>query len=180
MPNLLSCFGHDPVKITKQGNEYWYISPFRYEKESSFHTSYLGGKWIWNDFGRGDVQGSGTVIGFLEMHENVDISGALQILKNLFPHQGRAVSRNNLKRMPLFKDISFSEEVSSNAPIEETLVIKEISNQIWHKGLIGYLTGERKIDHKLAIKYLKHIRYENIKTGKIYDTLGFENECWRF
>ncbi len=53
MPELLNCFGHQPVNIIKQGREYWYISPFRYEKEPSFHTSYLGGKWIWNDFGRG-------------------------------------------------------------------------------------------------------------------------------
>lgn len=83
MPELLGRFGHEPVKLANQGGEYWYISPFRYEKEPSFHTSYLGGKWIWNDFGRGDVAGSGTVIGFLEMHENVNVSGALQILKNL-------------------------------------------------------------------------------------------------
>ena len=42
MPDLLSAFGHMPVRATKQGAEYWYISPFRYEKEPSFHTSYLG------------------------------------------------------------------------------------------------------------------------------------------
>ena len=85
MTELLSCFGHEPVESRYNGRELWYISPFRYEKQPSFHTTNVGDKWIWNDFGRGDVKGSGTVIGFLEMHENVDVSGALQILKNLFP-----------------------------------------------------------------------------------------------
>ncbi|MCB0633947.1 MAG: toprim domain-containing protein [Lewinella sp.] len=180
MPDLLSYFGHEPVRTAKQGSEYWYVSPFRYEKAASFHTSYLGGKWIWNDFGRGDVQGSGTVIGFLEMHENVDVSGALKILKELFPHKGRAVSTESLRRMPLFKNLSISEKKESNDPIADKLVIREIKDQIWDKALIGYLAGERKINHRLAVKYLKHIQYENIETGKIYNTLGFENESGDF
>lgn len=180
MPDLLNVFGHEPVRSAKQGNEYWYISPFRYEKEPSFHTSYLGGKWIWNDFGRGDIQGSGTVIGFLELHENVNVSGALRILKELFPHQGRIVSTRELSKMPLFKGISIAKPKKGTAPIAEKLVIQEIKDQVWDKGLIGYLAGERKIDHKLALPYLKHIIYENTETGKLYNTLGFENESGDF
>jgi hypothetical protein len=176
MPDLLSAFGHDPVHITKSGSEYWYVSPFRYEKEPSFHTSYLGGKWIWNDFGRGDVQGSGTVIGFLEMHENVNVSGALKILKELFPNKGIPVSTESLKRMPLFKDVSFRIPQKPRAAPEEKLVVKEVKQEVWDKGLIGYLAGERKIDHRLALPYLKHIIYEHVDTGKQYNTLGFENE----
>ena len=180
MPDLLDRFGHQPVNITKQGREYWYISPFRYEKEPSFHTSYLGGKWIWNDFGRGDIKGSGTVIGFLEMHENLGVSGALKILKELFPHQGRAVSVASLQATPLFKNLSLNQKPKSNDPTEDTLVIHEVKEQIWDKRLIGYLAGERKINHKLALPYLKHIKYTNVQTGKSYDTLGFINESGDF
>ena len=180
MPELLSSLGHEPVRISRQGSEYWYISPFRFEKEASFHTSYIGDKWIWNDFGRGDVKGSGTVIGFLELHENVDVSGALQILKNLFPHKGRAVTTQSLRRMPLFKGISLTEKEQSNHPVPDKLVIREIDDRIRDKNLIGYLAGERKINHKLAIRYLKEIRYENTDTGKMYNTLGFENESGDF
>jgi 5S rRNA maturation endonuclease (ribonuclease M5) len=176
MPELLAFFGHLPFRVAKQGQEYWYISPFRYEKEASFHTSYLGGKWIWNDFGRGDVQGSGTVIGFLQMHENVDVSGALKILKEIFPQKGRAVSTSTLKKLPLFKSITLTEKRKSNDPVADKLVIREIKDEIWDKGLIGYLTGERKINHKLALPYLKHIIYDNTETGKTYNTLGFQNE----
>ena len=51
LPDLLEQLGHIPVKTAKAGRELWYRSPFRDEKEPSFHTSFLGGKWIWNDFG---------------------------------------------------------------------------------------------------------------------------------
>ena len=50
LPDILSRLGHQPTEIKNGGNEYWYRSPFRKEKEASFHTSFLGGKWIWNDF----------------------------------------------------------------------------------------------------------------------------------
>ena len=176
MPDLLSAFGHEPVRISKGGSEYWYISPFRYEKEPSFHTSYLGGKWIWNDFGRGDIQGSGTVIGFLEMHENVNVSGALKILRGLFPGQGVPVSSQNLRRMPLFKDASIRKPQDRSLVLEEKLIVKEVRQEVRDKDLIGYLAGERRINYKLALPYLMQITYENTDTGKTYNTLGFENE----
>ena len=59
-------------------------------------------------------------------------------------------------------------------------LIKDIKDRILDKNLIGYLAGERKIDHRNAVKYLKHIQYENVKTGKTYNTLGFENESGDF
>ena len=46
LPDIMSRLGYEPTEITKGGAEYWYCSPFRKEKEPSFHTSYLGGKWI--------------------------------------------------------------------------------------------------------------------------------------
>ena len=180
MPELLCCFGHEPAESRNSGRELWYISPFRYEKQPSFHTTNVGDKWIWNDFGRGDVEGSGTVIGFLEMHENVDVSGALQILKNLFPNKGRVVSFENLRHTPLFKNISLAEPKPANESTADTMVVKSINHRILDKNLIGYLAGERKIDYRNAVKYLKHIQYENVKTGKIYNTLGFENESGDF
>lgn len=176
LPDLLSAFGHDPVSVTKHGYEYWYNSPFRYEKEPSFHTSYLGGKWIWNDFGRGDVQGNGNVIGFLQLHENVTVSEALQILRNLFPHKGQGVLWSKVNKLPLFQDISLSQKELGAAPAENNLEITKVREQVWDKSLIGYLAGERSIDYQLAVKYLKHISYTNKKTGKTYQTLGFENE----
>lgn len=176
MPELLRCFGHQPVRTTQRGNEYWYISPFRYEKESSFHTSYLGGKWIWNDFGRGNVQGNGTVIGFVQLHENLDVKGTLQLLKSMFPNRGRPVSLDALRLTPLFKDIELAGSSKVDIKGQETLQILQIKEQIWNKALIGYLAGERQINHRLVRPYLRHIHYQNTATGQSYDTLGFVNE----
>ena len=176
MPELLRCFGHQPVHSAQRGNELWYISPFRYEREPSFHTSYVGGKWIWNDFGRGDVQGKGTVIGFIQLHENTDVKGALQLLKNIFPNRGRAVSLEALRLTPLFKDVELASPQATSTGKDETLIIREVKEQIWHKGLIGYLAGERRIDHKLVKPYLRHICYENSSNGQLYDTIGLVNE----
>ena len=176
MPNLLRHFGHEPVRLTKQGREYWYISPFRYEKEPSFHTSFVGDKWIWNDFGRGDVQGSGTAIGFLQLHENVDVSRALQILKNLFPSEGREVTNSNLQRLSLFKSISLSEKISNPNSAPQKLKTLEVNEQTRDKALVGYLAGERKINHRHAVNYLHQVKYEIVETGKVYNTLGFQNE----
>lgn len=174
MPELLSCFGHEPVSKSKNGNELWYISPFRYEQEPSFHTSYLGDKWIWNDFGRGDVKGNGTVLGFLQLHEMVGISEALQILKNLFPYWGTPVSFDTISRLPLFKDVII--EKPPQSPKAETLVIESVNEKVWDKNLIGYLAGERCINHTIALPYLVCIKYTNAQTGKSYQTLGFANE----
>ena len=180
MPDLLSSFGHEPVRSEKDGNELWYISPFRYEKEPSFHTSYLGGKWIWNDFGRGDIKGSGTVIGFIELHENVGISEALQILKSLYPGKGMPVLESDFKRMPLFKELSTHLADLSKNDSSQKLIVDSVKHQIWDKGLIGYLAGERCINHRLALKYLQCIEYSNVQTGKTYKTLGFANDSGDF
>ena len=51
LPEIMARLGYQPTKEAKGGIEYWYNSPFRAEKEASFHTTYKGGKWIWNDFG---------------------------------------------------------------------------------------------------------------------------------
>ncbi|MCI5091193.1 toprim domain-containing protein [Phaeodactylibacter sp.] len=176
LPELLSVFGHEPVKITKSGHEYWYNSPFRYEKEPSFHTSYLGGKWIWNDFGRGDVKGNGNVIGFLKLHENVSVSESLNILRNLFPHRGQPISWNKVKKLPLFENMSLAGQGAPSQKDQGSLKIESTTEKIWDKALIGYLAGERCINHKLALPYLACIKYTNAQTGKSYQTLGFANE----
>jgi hypothetical protein len=46
LPELLAKLGHKPIKETKGGFELWYNSPFRKENDASFHTSFIGGKWI--------------------------------------------------------------------------------------------------------------------------------------
>ena len=80
LPDLLSRFGYEPIKITQGGRELWYPSPFRKEKTASFHTTFKGDKWIWNDFG----DSGGNVIDFVMRHEGLLFKEALAFLRNMY------------------------------------------------------------------------------------------------
>ena len=59
LKDLLARLGFAPDHEAK--GEFWYRSPFREEKEPSFHLKEDSGKWFWNDFGAGE---GGNVIAF--------------------------------------------------------------------------------------------------------------------
>lgn len=62
-----------PTKI--RGNNYWYLSPLRAEKEASFKID--RNKNVWYDHGAGK---GGTVVDFVMQYFNCDVSRALQKL----------------------------------------------------------------------------------------------------
>lgn len=175
LPELLSRLGYEPVKVTKSGRELWYRSPFRSEKEPSFHTSFLGGKWIWNDFG----DAGGNVLDFVMRHQGVQFKEALAFLRNLyhgslFEHPGRA---GGISRKPSslvsFQQQSDAEETVAEAQRElEFLEAHEIRNPI----ILDYLEQQRKIPAELAMLYLKEVQYRNKTRNKIFFAFGMENE----
>ncbi len=66
MTDYLSSLGYEPTKI--RGNDYWYLSPFRQEKEASFKINRC--KNIWYD--RGLAKG-GNVIDFVTEHYRYNV-----------------------------------------------------------------------------------------------------------
>jgi hypothetical protein len=165
LPDIMSRLGYEPTEITKGGAEYWYCSPFRKEKEPSFHTSYLGGKWIWNDF----ADSGGTVIDFVMRHEgHTKVSDALQFLESLC--QGQS-SRSN--RKPDNSLFSFQQQSVPQARQLEFIEAREIENPV----IMEYLTKKRKISDFLVRKYLKEIHYRNLANGKEYFAFGMENRA---
>ena len=167
LPEIMSRLGHEPISIKKGGNEYWYNSPFRAEKDASFHTSYLGGKWIWNDFG----DSGGTVIDFIMRHENYSmVSDALKFLDDMYGKVG-----NTIKSKPRF---SFQPQNFQNAKIQQSekelefLSAKPIENTL----IISYLTKDRNINKEIVLKYLEEVRYRNLNTQKEYFAFGMKNE----
>ncbi|MEL6945651.1 MAG: hypothetical protein AAFO82_23590 [Bacteroidota bacterium] len=107
LPDIMAHLGYQPIKVVKNGLELWYNSPFRAEKAPSFHTSFLGGKWIWNDFG----DKGGTVIDFVMRHENYfSVGQALQFLERF----ENAPSKNQLpfsfQQQKRFKPENFQAE----------------------------------------------------------------------
>lgn len=157
LPQIMSRLGYEPIKITKNGNEYWYSSPFRNEKAPSFHTSFLGGKWIWKDFG--DI--GGTVIDFIMRHENYNsVSHALKFLDKMF---GNTNLKSTNKTLSKFININ-----------EKTLVLDEVKG-LQHPALIEYLTDERAINFSTANNYLNEIHFHNTENNKKYFALGMLN-----
>lgn len=166
LPDILSRLGHQPVQIKKGGQEYWYNSPFRAEKDASFHTSYLGGKWIWKDF----ADEGGTVIDFIMRYKNIpNVAQALSVLDEMF--QGQLTQSS----------LSFQQQHSAQAETElEITSQKELkflsATQIKNPLILNYLTKVRGIDRKIALKHLQEVRYKNLNNGKEYFAFGIQNE----
>ena len=160
LPDLMGRLGYEPTSIKKEGKEYWYLSPFRKEKDASFHTSFLGGKWIWNDFGdRG-----GTVIDFVMCHESYHrVSDALFFLDNVFNQKALSITLNSQKRK------------NQQIPLTEKTLRLEKVNTLKNNSLIEYLTKERAINFSIANLYLREIHFTNTGNKKIYYALGMEN-----
>lgn len=169
LPEIMAKMGYYPSRETKDGSEKWYNSPFRSEKEASFHTSYLGGKWIWNDFG----DSGGTVIDFIMRHENYSsVKEALAYLRRSYGRVGyRSVSKNQAS-------FSFQQQPAAAvaaAPAQkkelELVSAKPVSNSV----IVRYLTEQRGINQELIPVYLKEVRYKNLKSGKTFFAFGTEN-----
>lgn len=175
LPDILSRLGYEPTLIKKGGNEYWYKSPFREEKDASFHTSFLGGKWIWKDFGdRG-----GTVIDFvMQLKGFSQVGDALQFLEKMY--RGRPFSQPVAKSIEETRQQTdlFSFQQQENSSPEATVLELEFieAHEIRNPLIHSYLTKERAIPRKLADLYLKEIKYRNKKNERDYFAFGMENE----
>ena len=152
LPDLLIRMGHQPVRVNRQGYEIWFYSPFREETSPSFHTSYLGNKWIWKDFG--DDSG-GTVIDFAMRYYG------LNSVKEAIHHlSGMDVSI----RRPT--PLEFTDPISKLEFID--------SRPVSSPSILSYLL-QRCIPRELVIKYLREIRYRNIESGREFYGFGMQN-----
>lgn len=173
LPDLLEQLGHIPVKTAKAGRELWYRSPFRDEKEPSFHTSFLGGKWIWNDFG--DI--GGTVIDFVMRYEGLtSVKDALSYLDDKFPHSFPLFDSPKRESTNFFSfQQQHGREAASNFSENrklEFISAKPLTNSL----ILSYLTRERHLSEVLAKVYLREVKYRNLDTGKEYFAFGMENQ----
>ena len=173
LPELLAKLGHEPVRTRKNGYELWYCSPFREEKEPSFHTSFLGGKWIWKDFG----DKGGTVIDFVMRHEEYTaVSDALNYLNRSFGSGGQRPSSPKAAPAPdlfSFQQPPHREAVENFLEREhEFLEAYPIKNPV----IMAYLNGERCIPAPIAKRYLQEVRYKHIPTGKEFFGFGMKNQ----
>lgn len=149
--DLLGSIGHLPKYTRKNGNEYWYNSPFRRETEPSFKVSVDINSWY--DFG-GSVGGS--VVDFVMAYNNCTTSKAFEIMRTskFIP------LRIGLDEIPTFNE-SKAVELRS---------VKQLGN---NPALSGFLSS-RGIDIDFASNYLKEVYYR--RNGKNFFTVGMRND----
>jgi hypothetical protein len=155
LPKFMSQHGFKPVKTQKSGRELWYISPFRGEKTPSFHTSFLGGVWLWNDFG----DTGGTIIDFVMRYKNMDIVEALNYLENFSESTFDQIEKSNeTKEAPQYFE-----------PIFQIDAIQTISKTK------NYVEKQRGISLAVADKYFSEIVFTNTQSHKQYFGIGLKN-----
>ena len=103
-------------------------------------------------------------------HENyLTVSEALNFLDGLYNKVG-----DSIKSKPSF---SFQQQYSKNFENDNFKELEFISaSEIQNRTILKYLTEERLIDKKLALKYLEEVKYRNLKTQKEYFAFGIKNE----
>lgn len=168
LPAILAALGHHPVKTTKEGRELWYLSPFRKEKTASFHTSYINGKWIWNDFGGA----GGNVIDFaLQYLGTSDVSRALAFLAEQTGRVGEGiVNQNSSNVSPLLRRGAGGEVSTSTLRLISTAPITNPS-------ILVYLNQTRRIPEPLIRRHLLEVTYRNTSINKQFSAFGLKNRA---
>ena len=168
LPVLMSRLGFQPVKMAKAGKELWYLSPFRNEATPSFHTSHIGGKWIWNDFG----DEGGNVIDFVMRLKNLNFKDALGFLRDMY--QGPLFDPPAKPKDELF---SFQQQSPSGSSDDRQLEFIE-AHEIRSPVIFSYLK-DRGIPESLARVHLVEVKYRNAKQqsrNKPYFAFGMQNQ----
>lgn len=145
--DYLHSLGYSPIK--QQGNNLWYKSPFREEKEPSFKVN--TDLNLWFDFGLGK---GGNILSLAkELYSTDSLPYLLEKIASQSPH---------------IRPVDFSCRQQRSEPSFQHLEVCELS----HPALLRYLQ-ERGIDTTLAKIECKELHFTN--NGKPYFAIGFLN-----
>ena len=150
--NYLSALGFEPSKT--RGNDYWYLSPFRNEKEASFKINRRLNRWYDHGLGKG-----GNLIDFGILYFNCSIGELLQNLNSNFSLQHP----------------NFENKTYTNTRENKIKIIKEI--KLNSPSLLRYLE-QRRIPIEIAQNYCVEVRYT--LNEKNYFGIGFKNDLGGF
>ena len=150
--DYLSSIGIEPAKI--RGNNFWYNSPLRGEKDPSFKVNNKLN--LWYDHGSGE---GGTLIDLGARLNTCTASEFVNQLTNFNPTPSTFSLYRNKPKEP-----------------ENRLSILSV-DELRNKELIEYLRG-RGIDEDLAFQYCKQVSFEI--ANKNYLAVGFENKSGGF
>jgi len=162
--DYLHSTGLEPAKI--RGNDYWYQSPFRDEKEPSFKVN--RSKNVWYDHGLGK---GGTLVDFaIEYFHYETIPEALE---NLSFFQGQKFFQHSYNRPPFH---SYEHNIFQGDTRETAIRIIAAKQPIQNPMLCRYLK-QRKIEKNIADKYCYEVQFTNSSNDKRYFAIGFKNNA---
>lgn len=188
-PLLLQKLGYQPIQngIKKGGGEIWFRSPLNMQDRTpSFHLS-KGHTvaWVFKCFSTGR---EGTIIDFViakEGYQPNDVKSALAYLRDqfrgvLFEYQSKKEITKQNSAFSFHKQTSIETEHSAN-PNAADRQLEYLEDLPLKSGvLLKYLEKERKIPINLAQRYLRLVRYRNLKNGKTFFAIGMKNRAGGF
>ena len=169
-----------PLRFLKGGLDIWYHSPFRTEKEPSFHIR--AGRqydWVWYDFGQ---DGSSTILDFIMQYKNVDKRSALAFLDTLYPnyksHKHSRTDKDLNQPSFLFPTQSDRQASSLNNKPEQYRDFEFLESLPLKSALILNYLHSRGIPPRIASKYFRVVKYRHKEkpTSKPYFGFGMQNE----
>lgn len=147
LADYLKNLGYIPTK--QQGDNLWYNSPFRQEKEASFKVNLSRNEWY--DFGIGK---GGNIIALAAIiYETEDVACLLQNIE---------------KQLTVIPSASFSFRPSPISSGFQDLKVQSLNNTL----LLQYL-AERGINIEVAKRECRELHFTN--NGKKYFAIGFSN-----
>jgi hypothetical protein len=151
----LEKLGHSPQRI--RGNDYWYLSPLREEKEASFkvHRNLN----VWYDHGLGT---GGNIIDLGILYHNCSFKELMEKLREIFSFH---------LPMPTVQQHYSGTQIRTDNALEPAIKVIA-AKPITHPALCRYLMT-RKIPLGIAEKYCKEVYYE--LNDKKYFAIGFKN-----
>lgn len=148
--DYLSGLGHEPVKI--KGRDFWYLSPLRTEKTTSFKVNRKLNRWF--DFAMGK---GGNLIDFAIEYHGCTVGEFLASLQDRFFFQ---------QPSPESKATIYQQDRDNGIKILEV-------KSIFHPALLDYLE-ERRIPIAIADWHCQEVHY--IVRDKEYFAIGFVND----
>jgi Toprim-like/CHC2 zinc finger len=155
MVEYLSSAGFQPMKV--KGNDYWYLSPFREEKEPSFKVNKKFNVWYDHGMGKG-----GNLIDFGLLYFQIPLNELLEKLgqNNFSFHQ---------------QNLNISSKLSAGE--KEKITVINVRQEITSLSLTKYLQT-RIIPLSIANRYCREVDF------KLYDkkhtAVGFQNNAKGF
>ncbi len=153
----LERLGFKPART--QGNDHWFLSPFRDEKTPSFKVNSKLNVWYDHGIGKG-----GTIIDFGVEFYRCSVADFLQRMQD-----------NNL--LPFHPQFVPKKEAGLSGDEKKKIAIVKVEENITSYALLGYLR-QRNIDVDIAKIYCTQVTFELY--GKQYLAIGFENNSGGF